>query len=88
MKEIAEEIGIKNVYGDTDSLFVNYEDNETDLSQHAEESLSKFKEECRKQVGIEVEHATKYKTPKISDKKLTFFINRSSNYMAPLLYLH
>ncbi len=76
MKEIAEEIGFKIVYEDTD------------LSRHAEESLSKFKEECRKLVGIEVEHATKYKTAIISDKKHYIFINRSSNYMAPLLYLH
>lgn len=52
MKEIAEEIGSKIVYEDTDSHFLHYEDIETDLYRHAEESLSKFKEECRRQVGI------------------------------------
>ena len=33
------------------------------------ETISKFKEECNKQLGIEVEHAKTYQTAIISDKK-------------------
>jgi DNA polymerase, archaea type len=64
MKDIAHKIGFEIVYGDTDSLFLNYVDN-----SNAVEVISKFKEECNKQLGIEVEHAKTYQTAIISEKK-------------------
>jgi DNA polymerase, archaea type len=69
MKDLAQEMGFEVVYGDTDSLFIHIGNNKTDLSLNIEESVSKFKEECRKQLGVEVEHAKTYKTAIISDKK-------------------
>ena len=76
MKNIAKNIGFEIVYGDTDSLFLhnphgndNDENNEAGLSITTEVALSKFKEECNKQLGIEVEHAKTYKTAIILDKK-------------------
>ena len=62
-------MGFEIVYGDTDSLFLHTGNNKTDLSLNVEEGVSKFKEECSKQLGIEVEHAKTYKTAIISDKK-------------------
>ena len=41
----------------------------TCLSLNFEEIVSKFKEECSKQLGVEVEHAKTYQTAIISDKK-------------------
>src|SRR5215831_19373918 len=64
MKYIAHNIGFQIVYGDTDSLFLNYVDN-----SNAVEVISKFKEECNKQLGVEVEHAKTYQTAIISEKK-------------------
>jgi DNA polymerase, archaea type len=64
MKDIAHNIGFEIVYGDTDSLFLHYVDN-----SNAVEVISKFKEECNKQLGVEVEHAKTYQTAIISDKK-------------------
>jgi DNA polymerase, archaea type len=64
MKDIAHNIGFEIVYGDTDSLFLNYVDN-----SNAVEVISKFKEECNKQLGVEVEHAKTYQTAIISEKK-------------------
>ncbi len=69
MKDIAQNMGFEIVYGDTDSLFLHTGNNKTDLSSNIEEGVSKFKEECSKQLGIEVEHAKTYKTAIISDKK-------------------
>jgi DNA polymerase I len=75
MKDIAQDIGFKIVYGDTDSLFLHYGNennnvgNKTGLSINTVESLSRFKEECGKQLGVEIEHAKTYKTAIISDKK-------------------
>jgi DNA polymerase, archaea type len=64
MKGIAQNMGFDIVYGDTDSLFLNYVDN-----SNAVEVISKFKEECNKQLGVEVEHAKTYQTAIISEKK-------------------
>jgi DNA polymerase elongation subunit (family B) len=65
MKDIAQNIGFEIVYGDTDSLFLNYVN-----SGSAElEALSKFKEECNRQLGVDAEHAKTYQTAIISDKK-------------------
>jgi DNA polymerase elongation subunit (family B) len=64
MQEIATNIGFEIVYGDTDSLFLRYVNND-----NVSEAISKFKEECNKQLGIEVEHAKTYQTAIISDKK-------------------
>lgn len=74
MKDIAKNLGFEIVYGDTDSLFLHHNNNndgneDADLSLTAEATLSKFKEECNKQLGIEVEHAKTYKTAIILDKK-------------------
>ena len=64
MQEIAAAMGFEIVYGDTDSLFLRHVNND-----NAFESISKFQEECNKQLGIEVEHAKTYQTAIISDKK-------------------
>lgn len=73
MKDIAQNMGFEIVYGDTDSLFLHLENNidanKTGLSLNTEESVSKFKEECSKRLGIEVEHTKTYRTAIISDKK-------------------
>jgi len=74
MKEIANDIGFEIVYGDTDSLFLyrrgndNNQDCGTGLFMNTEETLSKLKEECNKQLGIDVDAKT-YKTAIISEKK-------------------
>lgn len=65
MKDIAQQIGFEIVYGDTDSLFLNY----VNMGSVVAEDISKFKEECNKQLGIEVEHAKRYQTAIISEKK-------------------
>ena len=67
MQEIARNMGFEIVYGDTDSLFL-YHSNEN-CESFKEEHISKFTEECNKQLGIEVEHSKTYKTAIISDKK-------------------
>jgi DNA polymerase I len=70
MQEIAKEMGLRVVYGDTDSLFIDL-----DLKKQMVDSnivnryISEFKEKCRKLLGIEVEHAKTYKTSIILDKK-------------------
>ena len=64
MQEIATDIGFEIAYGDTDSLFLRYVNNDNSF-----EAISKFQEECNKQLGIEVEHAKTYQTAIISDKK-------------------
>jgi len=64
MQEIATNIGFEIVYGDTDSLFLRYVSN-----NNAAEAISKFQQECTRQLGIEVEHAKTYQTAIISDKK-------------------
>jgi DNA polymerase elongation subunit (family B) len=88
MQEIAKEMGLNVVYGDTDSLFIeicinNYEEcnvgntgsrtvtqmNNNNNNNIITEQVSKFKEECNKRLGIEVEHAKTYKTAIISSKK-------------------
>jgi DNA polymerase I len=69
MKDIGQSMGFEIVYGDTDSLFLHYGSNKTDSSLNIEEEISKFKEECSKQLGIKVEHVKTYKTAIISDKK-------------------
>ena len=50
MQEIATNMGFEVVYGDTDSLFLY---NKVHDINH--ETISTFKEECNKQLGIEVE---------------------------------
>jgi DNA polymerase, archaea type len=79
IQEIAEEIDLKVIYGDTDSLFIdiNYDKTEIVTSQVSTpvsdirigELVSKFKAECNKRLGIEVEHAKNYRTAIISSKK-------------------
>jgi DNA polymerase elongation subunit (family B) len=74
MKDIAKNMGFEIVYGDTDSLFLyqhdnNNHDSETGLSLYIKENLSRLRDECNKQLGIEVEHAKTYKTAIILDKK-------------------
>jgi DNA polymerase elongation subunit (family B) len=65
MRDIAQNMGFDIMYEDTDSLFLNYVNmNTTEI-----EGISKFKEECNKQLGIEVEHAKTYQTAIISEKK-------------------
>ena len=70
MKQIAENMGFEIVYGDTDSLFLHHDNNDkTCLDLNFKESLSKFKEECSIQLGVEMEHSKTYKTAIISNKK-------------------
>lgn len=83
MQVIAKEVGLNVVYGDTDSLFIDiyiddYKDHDTgsrtvtqlnSINKIIAEQISKFKEECNKRLGIEVEHSKTYKTVIISGKK-------------------
>jgi DNA polymerase I len=79
MQEFAEEMGLNVIYGDTDSLFIdiNYGKTEIVRSQistqvsdnRIAELISKFKAECNKRLGVEVQHAKTYKTAIISSKK-------------------
>jgi DNA polymerase, archaea type len=69
MQEIVEEIGLRVVYGDTDSLFIDLDLEKQTDSNIVNEYISEFQEKCRKHLGIEVEHAKTYKTSIISDKK-------------------
>lgn len=79
MQEIAEEMGLKVVYDDTDSLFIdicnnNCEERNTEMVRSETctqvnnniitERVSKFRKECNKRLGVEVEHAKTYKTCK------------------------
>ncbi|MGA9152806.1 MAG: DNA polymerase domain-containing protein [Candidatus Nitrosopolaris sp.] len=66
MKDISQNMGFDIVYGDTDSLFLNCANMNT---AEEIEIISKFKEECNKQLGVEVEHAKTYQTAIISEKK-------------------
>ncbi len=68
MRQIAENMGFKIAYGDTDSLFLHNNDN-AGLNLGIKENLLKLKEECTKQLGVVVEHSRTYKTAIISDKK-------------------
>ena len=84
MQEIANEMGLNVVYGDTDSLFIETGINDCDgcNTENAgsrtitqvnnniiRKQVSKFKEDCNKRLGIEVEHSKTYKTAIISGKK-------------------
>jgi DNA polymerase elongation subunit (family B) len=84
MQEIANELGPNVVYGDTDSLFIDICINDykecntgntgsrtiTQVNNNAiTEQVSRFKEECNKHLGIEVEHSKTYKTAIISGRK-------------------
>jgi DNA polymerase I len=85
MQEIAKEMGLDVVYGDTDSLFIdiciNYygECNTKNTGSRTvtqinnnntiTEQVSKFKEKCNRRLGIEVEHSKTYKTAIISGRK-------------------
>lgn len=64
MQEFAADLGFQVVYGDTDSLFLRYANNDKII-----EAVSKFQEICNKQLGIEVEHNKTYQSAIISDKK-------------------
>jgi DNA polymerase, archaea type len=64
MQEIATTVGFKVVYGDTDSLFLNY----MNIS-NTTEAILKFQQECNKQLGIEVEYVKTYQIAIISDRK-------------------
>lgn len=70
MQEIAEEMGLRVVYGDTDSLFIDLDlEKQTINTNIINGYISEFKEKCKKHLGIEVEHAKTYTTSIISDKK-------------------
>lgn len=69
MQDIAANVGFETVYGDTDSLFICYKDHDTTGITNTQEFVLKFKHECNRQLGIEVEHAKTYQTAIISDKK-------------------
>ena len=84
MQEIAKEMGLNVVYGDTDSLFIETGINKYDgcntestgsrtvtqiNNNTITEQVSKFKEECNRRLGIEVEHSKTYKTAIISGRK-------------------
>jgi DNA polymerase, archaea type len=69
MQEIAINMGFDIVYGDTDSLFLSTKDYSSNTKENGHKIISRFKEECNKQLGIEVEHAKTYQTAIISDKK-------------------
>jgi DNA polymerase elongation subunit (family B) len=62
-------MGFDIVYGDTDSLFLSTKDYSSNTKENGHKIISRFKEECNKQLGIEVEHAKTYQTAIISDKK-------------------
>jgi DNA polymerase elongation subunit (family B) len=62
-------MGFEIVYGDTDSLFIYHNNIDTNIDKNTEELISEFKEECSRQLGIEVEHSKTYKTAIISDRK-------------------
>jgi DNA polymerase, archaea type len=69
MQQIAKGIGFEIVYGDTDSLFIYHNNIDTSIGKNTEELISEFREECSRQLGIEVEHSKIYKTAIISDRK-------------------
>jgi DNA polymerase, archaea type len=79
MQEFAEEMGLNVIYGDTDSLFIDTNCGKTEIVRSqistqvsdniTAELISKFKAECNKRLGVEVEHAKTYKTAIISSKK-------------------
>lgn len=84
MQEIAKEMGLDVVYGDTDSLFIdicinNYGECNTEntgsgtitqvKNNITTKQVSKFKEECNRRLEIEVEHSKTYKTAIISGRK-------------------
>ena len=61
MQDIAKGLGFEIVYGDTDSLFLS--------NPQSRESLSKFQEECSKQLDIQVEIKSTYHTFILSSVK-------------------
>jgi DNA polymerase elongation subunit (family B) len=67
MKDIAASMDFEIVYGDTDSLFIRYNGHIGIINR--QEIISKLQQECRKQLGIEVEHTKTYQRAIISDKK-------------------
>lgn len=69
MQDIAANMGFEIVYGDTDSLFIYYKDQNTTETTNTQEIISKLQQECNKELGIEVEHAKTYRAAIISDKK-------------------
>jgi DNA polymerase I len=70
MQEIAEEIGLRVVYGDTDSLFIDLDlDKQLANINIINGHILEFKRKCRKHLGIEVEHVKTYKISIIPDKK-------------------
>ena len=71
MQEIAKDMGFEIVYGDTDSLFLYYNTTAygSTATNPSNDIISRFQEECNRQLGVEVEHAKIYTTAIISDKK-------------------
>jgi DNA polymerase elongation subunit (family B) len=69
MQQIAKNMDFEIVYGDTDSLFLNYNNYDSSFDKNTEEVISEFREECNRQLGVEVEHSKTYKTAIITDKK-------------------
>jgi DNA polymerase elongation subunit (family B) len=61
-------MGLRVVYGDTDSLFIDL-DRDNQMNNNLNGYISEFEEKCKKYLGINVEHAKTYKTSIISDKK-------------------
>ncbi len=69
MQEIAKSMGFEIVYGDTDSLFLYNPSYGSSGAVPSRDIISRFQEECGKQLGVEAEHAKTYQTAVISDKK-------------------
>ncbi len=57
MQDIAKSMGFEIVYGDTDSLFLHYQNINTDSFLNVEGIALRFNEECSKHLRVEVEHA-------------------------------
>jgi DNA polymerase elongation subunit (family B) len=69
MQSIASKVGFEIVYGDTDSLFIHHKDHDNIESTIMRDALSKFLQDCHKELSIEVEHTKTYQKGIISDKK-------------------
>jgi DNA polymerase elongation subunit (family B) len=69
MQQIAKGMGFEIVYGDTDSLFLYHNNIDTNIGKNTEGLISEFREECSRQLGIDIEHSKTYKTAIIPDRK-------------------
>jgi DNA polymerase, archaea type len=69
MQDIAANVGFEIVYGDTDSLFIHYKNHDNHENTSIQEFISSFQQECKKQLGVEIEHTKTYQKAIISSKK-------------------